>query len=80
MKIFLQADLDTRVKRIINRETGDFEKRKGEILERERSEEIRYKKYYEINLNDTSIYDLVIDTSDKNPKEIVNIILNNLNR
>lgn len=80
LKIFLQADLDTRVKRIINRETGDFEKRKSEILERERSEEVRYKKYYDIDINDTSIYDLLIDTSYKSPKEILNIIVNNLNK
>jgi predicted cytidylate kinase len=80
MKIFLQADLETRAGRIIKREKGDFEKRKKEILERERSESNRYNKYYNINLDDISIYDLVINTSDKLPEEIVKIILDNLKK
>ena len=74
-KIFIDADLNTRVNRIINRENGDIKKRKKEILERERSEYARYKKYYNINLDDTSIYDIVVNSTDKTPEEIVNIIL-----
>lgn len=77
-KIFINADLKTRVNRIINRENGDIEKRKKEIIERERSEFVRYKKYYNINLDDTSIYDLVIDSTKKSPEEIINIILEKL--
>jgi predicted cytidylate kinase len=80
LKIFLQADLETRTKRIIKRENGDIEKRKKEIIERERSETTRYKKYYNINLEDTSIYDLIIDTSKLNPNQIVEIIINNLEK
>lgn len=78
IKVFLEADLETRVNRIINREEGDFEKRKDEILKREKSEATRYKNYYDIDINDTSIYDLIIDTSDKTPEEIVKIIVENL--
>ena len=77
-KIFLDADLKTRVNRIVNRENGDLEKRKKEIVERERSESVRYKKYYDINIDDISIYDLVIDSADKTPEEIVNLILEKL--
>jgi len=77
-KIFIEADLKTRVSRIVNRENGDLEKRKKEIVERERSESARYKKYYDINLNDTSIYDLVVDSANKTPEEIVNLILKKL--
>jgi len=80
IKIFLEADLDTRISRIVNREMGEFKKRKKEILNREKSETIRYKNYYDINLNDTSIYDLVINTSDKTPDEIVNIILQKMKK
>ena len=74
-KIFIDANLNTRVKRIINREDGDIEKRKNEIIERERSEFTRYKKYYDIDIDDISIYDLVVDSTDKTPEEIVNLIL-----
>jgi len=74
LKIMIDADILTRVKRIINREGGKIEKRKKEILEREKSENKRYKKYYEIDLKDNSIYDLVIDSSNKTPEYIVEII------
>ncbi len=77
-KIFINANLKTRVNRIITRENGDLEKRKKEIIERERSESARYKKYYNIDIDDVSIYDLVIDSADKTPDEIVNIILEKL--
>jgi len=80
LKVLLNADIATRAKRIVNREKGDAEKRKQEIKERERSEATRYKNYYNINLKDTSIYDVVIDTSDKTPEEIVDIILQKIER
>jgi predicted cytidylate kinase len=75
-KVFIDADIETRASRIVNREKGDVEKRKKENIERERSEKARYKNYYNIDISDTSIYDLVIDSSDKTPNEIVEIILN----
>jgi len=75
LKVVLEADLKTRIGRVINREGGDFKKRKLEIVTREKSEAIRYKKFYDIDVCDTSIYDLVVDSSDKTPKEIVEIIL-----
>lgn len=77
-KVMLTADIDIRVQRIVNRENGDFKKRKIEMQKRERSEEKRYKTYYKIDIKDTSIYDLVIDSSDKNPEEIVKIIIDKI--
>lgn len=79
-KIIIDTDIETRAKRIVNREAGSVEKRKKEIIKREKSEILRYKKYYKIDLKDTSIYDLVIDSGDKTPEEIVDIILNKLKR
>ena len=64
-KIAIDTDLETRAKRIVNREKGSIEQRKKEILERERSEALRYKKYYNIDLNDASIYDIVIEDMDR---------------
>ena len=80
LKIAITADLDIRVSRIVKREEGNVKKRKKELIERQRSEEARYKKYYNIVLNDMSIYDLVIDSGDKTPEEIVEIILDHLNK
>ena len=80
LKILIIADLETRAGRIVKREKGHIQKRKKEILKREKSETIRYKTYYDINLSDTSIYDLVIDTSDKNPNEIIDIIIKEIKK
>ena len=77
-KVLIDADLETRVKRIINREEGSVEKRKKEIKKREKSEAKRYKEYYGINLKDKSIYDIVIDSSNKTPEEIVELIIKKL--
>ena len=74
LKVILDADIETRARRIVNRESGDVEKKKQKILNREKSEALRYKKYYNIDLKDTSIYDLVIDSADKTPEEIVDLI------
>jgi cytidylate kinase len=79
-KIIIDTDIETRAKRIVNREAGNVEKRKKEIIKREKSEILRYKKYYNIDLKDTSIYDLVIDSGDKTPEEIVDIIIKKLER
>lgn len=79
-KIFVDADIYTRAKRIVNREGGDFEERRKEIIERERSESIRYKKYYNIDLKDKSIYDIIIDSSNKKPEEIVNDIISEMKK
>jgi len=80
LKIAILADIDTRTKRIIKREEGSIKKRKEEIIKREKSESKRYKNYYNIDINDNSIYDIVIDSSNKSPEEIVNMIIAKLDR
>jgi predicted cytidylate kinase len=79
-KVSVDTDLETRAQRLVKREKGSVEERKKEILERERSEALRYKKYYDIDLKDNSIYDVVIDSGHKTPEEIVEIILEKLER
>jgi cytidylate kinase len=59
---------------------ADIQKRKKEILKREKSEAKRYKKYYNIDIKDTSIYDVIIDTGDKTPEQIMEIILSHLGK
>jgi CMP/dCMP kinase len=78
LKVLLEADIAVRSGRIVKREQGDVEKRKKEILKREKSEATRYKKYYDIDISDTSIYDVVIDVSMKTPEEIMEIIVEHL--
>lgn len=80
VKVLLQADINIRVARIVKREQGNIEKRKKEILNREKSEATRYKKYYHIDVHDTSIYDVIIDTGNKTPEEITDIIIKYISR
>ena len=79
-KIMINADLDIRIKRIIKREYGIYSKRLKEVLKREKSEEKRYKKYYNIDIKDTSIYDLIIDSTNKNPNELIDIIIQEIKK
>jgi len=74
-KILIDADIDVRAKRIVKREGGTVEERKKEIVEREKSEMLRYKKYYDIDLKDTSIYDVVVDSTNLSPKGVIDVIL-----
>ena len=74
-KIWLQCDQPTRIQRIVKREGTDLEKKKKETLQRELSEKKRYKEYYQIDISDTSIYDMIIDTTKKTPQEIVHMII-----
>jgi predicted cytidylate kinase len=80
VKVLLEAPLDVRAQRIVKREQGDFEKRKKEILKREQSEATRYKKYYNIDVRDSSIYDVIVDSADKPPEKIVDIIMKYLGK
>ena len=77
-KIMIDANINIRAKRIVIRENGESETRKKEIIKREKSEAKRYEKYYNIDLYDKTIYDLVIDSGDKKPEEIIDIILQHI--
>lgn len=77
-KIWIDADASIRAKRIVNREGGTVKDQLKKMTNREKSEQTRYKSYYDIDLTDTSIYDLIIDSSHKTPEEILTIILKNV--
>lgn len=77
-KVWVEASLDTRVKRIADREgytEEEIEDLKERVKEREDSERKRYKKYYDIDIHDTSFYDLVISSEENSPEEIVDAIM-----
>lgn len=74
-KVWFSCFPNVRAKRIASRERADFNKILKETLAREESEAKRFKMYYSIDINDLSIYDLVIDTSNMTPDEIVRFIV-----
>jgi predicted cytidylate kinase len=78
VKVLIDADVDMRASRIVQREQGLVPQRRNEILKREESEARRYKQYYGIDLSDTSIYDLVVDSSKETPEKITQRIVNKI--
>lgn len=62
LRILLTAPLEVRVKRIIGREKRKFKEVLRETRVREKSEAMRFKKFYGIDVNDYSNFDIVINT------------------
>jgi predicted cytidylate kinase len=77
-KVYLDAPLDVRVRRIMKREGGTCAAVQRAVEERERSEEKRYLAIYDLDLRERSYYDLVIDTSSRGPREIVGQMIEEL--
>jgi cytidylate kinase len=63
VKIFLTAPERIRMERISKRDNLSFSEARRVTLLREESEKSRFKRYYNFDLDDYSIYDLVINTS-----------------
>jgi len=74
LKVLIDAPLDVRAERIAGREEKSVEASKREITARERSERARYKSIYGIDLKDSRLFDVVIDSARKTPDEIVALI------
>lgn len=74
IKILLTAPLDERVRRIVNRESRGYEEVKEETIVRERSEKERYMEVYDIDVDDYSVYDLVLDTGKFSEEEMIELL------
>lgn len=75
LRVYLDAPIDVRVARVVERELKDLAQARDELLERENSETLRYKQYYGIDIRDKSVYDIVIDTGALRPEEVVQRIV-----
>lgn len=81
-KVFLDADMEERARRILQdskkREEESYsslEEARKAIIERRKSDEGRYRKYYGINPFDKKGYDLVVDTTRIGIGEVVDKIM-----
>ncbi len=74
LKIWLKASLEVRAKRVAERESKDFNVALKETKIRERSENKRYKKIYNFDLSDLSVYDVVLNTELWSAEDVINII------
>ena len=82
-KIFLDADLNVRAKRITKvREAEsyvDVQKAIDASVQREKTNQERFIEYYKFDFMDMNNYDLVIDTSEKKVEDCVEKIMQKLN-
>lgn len=74
-RIYLHASVPVRAERIGRREGESAQQAEEAMLARARSEAARYQKYYGIDIDDRSIYDLVVDTGPLTPDQIVELIV-----
>ncbi|WP_010255525.1 (d)CMP kinase [Treponema primitia] len=74
LKVYLTAAPETRAKRIVKREGGTIESVAAFTAERDRQDRERYLRIYNIDNDDYSFADLVVDTDTLDPKGIADLI------
>lgn len=74
LKVWLKAPLEIRAQRIAKRECKSVAKAMAETSIREQCERERYLSYYEIDIKDLSVYDIVIDSSKWSAEQISEIV------
>ncbi|UCD02131.1 MAG: AAA family ATPase [Promethearchaeota archaeon] len=83
-KILLFCPLETRVKRMAERDNTNYEEKLKETKLREESELERFKSLYDIDLSNQEeikkIYDLIINTENLSVEEIIDKILTTLEK
>lgn len=75
LKVYLTATAEERAKRILKREGGSFAERLEQTSQRDRNDSARYERLYGINNSDTSVADLVVDTTDLEPEQVASLII-----
>ena len=76
IKIYLTASESVRVERIARRDGITYDAARKATLLREELERIRFKRFYGIDIDDTSIYDLALNTGLLSVKANVKVIEN----
>jgi cytidylate kinase len=75
LKVYLRAKPLTRVRRILKREGGEFEKVAAFTAERDQQDRERYIRIYQIDNDDYAFADLIIDTDEIDAPQIANLII-----
>ncbi|MFW9868240.1 MAG: (d)CMP kinase [Candidatus Thorarchaeota archaeon] len=74
LNILLTASVETRIRRISERDGTEFAYARRETITREGSEKARYLEYYGVDVSDHSIYDLIINTDKYELEEVISIV------
>ncbi|MFP4564324.1 MAG: (d)CMP kinase [Spirochaetia bacterium] len=64
LKVYLEAPVEVRARRIQDREGGSYEKVLAETRERDRRDTERYRRLYNIDNNEYAFADLILDVSE----------------
>ena len=76
LKVLLEAPEHVRAARVAKREgVAEVDRVLAENRHREASEAKRYREFYGFDPNDPRHYDLVIDSSDKTPEQIADLVM-----
>jgi cytidylate kinase len=74
LRVWLTAPLGVRAARIAEREDKPTEQARSETEARSESEALRYRRYYGIDIDDLTIYDLVLNTARWDPAGVVDLV------
>ena len=74
LRIWLDAPLDIRCRRIAEREGKALDRVREETKRREKSESKRYEEYYDIRIDDLTIYDISYNTARWSPEGVLGML------
>ena len=74
LRVWCHAPLDVRCNRLTA--DGDGQEDPDELVERQNDEAMRYDNWYDIDITDTSIYDLVVNTARWDAATVADMIVN----
>jgi cytidylate kinase len=74
LKVWLDAPPKVRAARIADRENKDIETAAEETQARAESEATRYREYYGIDIDDLSIYDLIVNTARWDAEGVLEVV------
>ncbi|MFB6302564.1 MAG: (d)CMP kinase [Haloferacaceae archaeon] len=74
LRLWLTAPLAVRTRRVADREGKPLDRAREETRRREESEAARYGEYYDIDIADLSIYDVVLNTARWSPDAVCELL------
>ncbi len=78
LTVWVTCDEEVRLRRITDRDGGDLEEQRVRTRAREASERDRYRRYYGADIGDLELYDVVLDSTDATPDELVDRVVSAL--
>ena len=63
LRVFVTCPFEVRVKRMASREGRDYAEVEHETFKREEFEKKRYQDYYDVDISDLGVYDVILNTS-----------------